>query len=468
MNGPLHDSGLRAVPCAIDAEQAVIGGVLLVNQSLAKVSGWLAVDDFFHRGHRAIYTAMLAMTECDPPLPIDVVTLGEWMKERGQLELVEEGAYLVELATTTPSAANVVAYAEIVKGKAVQRRLIDVGTELVDKGFAPQGEDVSVIVAGATQALSELSGIRQGNVKAAKVIGKRWFEELQTRMANGGALRGLATPWADFNRRTHGLKPGELIIVAARPAMGKSAWATNVATACSLSGKRSLIFSLEMTDSAIYNRAVASLAEVPLAWLQAPEQDDQENWGRVSSAVKSINGSGLMIDDSPGLSMTQIVARCRREHMKGKLDLVVIDHLHLIPLPGKTKESTEIGDITAAGKRLSKELGCPVVMLAQLNRGLEQRTNKRPRMSDLRESGSIEQDADLIVFLYRDDYYAQQEGKVSQMPGMVEMIIAKQREGETGTAWARSALHIGRIEDVDGPPPMVAMVAESKQGRGLS
>ncbi|KRG43210.1 hypothetical protein ARC78_07535 [Stenotrophomonas pictorum JCM 9942] len=460
---------LRQAPCAIDAEQAVLGGVMLVNESLAKVSDWLKSTDFFNVAHQRIYTAMLDMSACDPPRPMDAVSMADWLLERGHGESIDGGSYLTELATTTPSAANIVAYAEIVKSKSVQRQLIGVGRELMERGFSPQGEDVSVIVAGATQQLAELQGVRQGSVKAAKVVGKRWYEALTHRYNNGAELQGLATPWAKFNSITNGLKPGELVVVAARPAMGKSAWAVNVATSVAMRGQRALIFNLEMTDTAIYNRAVASLTDVPLSWLQKPTDDgENSHWPRVSAAVKSLNESGLLIDDSPGLSMAQIAARCRRERMKGKLGLVVIDHLHLIPLPGKTKESTEIGDISGACKRLAKEMDCPVVVLSQLNRGLEARTNKRPRMSDLRESGAIEQDADLIVFLYRDDYYAQQEGKVSQLTGFVEMIIAKQREGETGTVWARNALGFGRIDDFEGPAPHISIASESGRGGGLN
>lgn len=468
MRADSFDTDLRQVPCAIDAEQAVLGGVMLVNEALAKLGDWLKPSDFFNMQHQQIYAAMLEMAACDPPKPLDAISMADWLMERGQADGLAGGSYLVDMAAHTPGAANVVAYAEIIRSKAVQRRLIDVGRDLMERGFSPQGEDVSVIVAGATQELSDLAGVRQGSVKPAKLVGKRWYEALTERYNNGGQLQGLATPWGKLNTLTNGLKPGELVVVAARPAMGKSAWAVNVATSVAMRGQRALIFNLEMTDTAIYNRAIASLTDVPLSWLQQPTDDEDTHWQRVSAAVKSLNESGLLIDDSPGLSMPQIAARCRRERMKGQLGLVVIDHLHLIPLPGKTKESTEIGDISGACKRLAKEMSCPVVVLSQLNRGLETRTNKRPRMSDLRESGAIEQDADLIVFLYRDDYYAQQEGKVSQLAGFVEMIVAKQREGETGTVWARNALAFGRIDDFDGPSPYIALAAESKRGGGLN
>lgn len=458
---------VRELPAAVDAEQAVLGGLMLAPESIAKVSDWLKADDFFRVDHRLIYTAVLELAEKQQSP--DAVTMAEWFEAQGKLELVGNGAYLIELASTTPSAANVVAYAEIVRGKAQQRKLIEVGQGLVEKGFCPQGEDLSVIVADATQAMAELHGIRKGSVKGAKQVGTRWFKQLQERYERGGELIGLATPWSSFNQMTNGLRDGELIIVAGRPSMGKSAWAVNVATSVAMRGHRAIIFNLEMTDTSIYNRAVASVYSVPLAWLQQPDDKHEEYWGRVSRGVKEINESGLMIDDSSGMTLQQIVARCRRERMKAPIRLVVIDHLHLMPLPGKTRETVEIGHITMGLKALAKELDCPVVLLSQLNRSLESRQNKRPVMADLRESGNIEQDADLIVFLYRDDYYSKREGVQSHLDGFVEMIIAKQREGETGTAWGRNALAMGRIDDFDGEPPAIRVQRdEPKRAKGLS
>lgn len=447
-----HDD-LRQLPQSRDAEQSVLGALMLDPEAFPKVSEWLKVEDFYGRDHQMIYASIVELAGADKPF--DPVTMGEWFADRGELELVGDGAYLIELSATTHSAANVVAYAEIVKGKATQRRLIEIGGQLSAKGFNPEGEDASVIVADATQALSEIASIRRGSVKGAKEIGKRWYRELASRFENDGQSLGLLTPWTGFNRRTRGLQDGHLIIVAGRPSMGKSAWAINVAVAAALRGKRCLVFNLEMTDTSIYNRGIASLSNVPLSWLQQPDKNDDENWAKVTQAAKVLNESGLLIDDTAGLSEQQIVARCRRERMKAPIGLVVIDHLHLMPLPGKTRETVEIGHITAGFKKLAKELCCPVVLLSQLNRSLETRQNKRPQMSDLRESGNIEQDADLIVFLYRDDYYSEREGVRSPLDGFVEMIIAKQREGETGRAWGRNALAYGRIDDYDGEDPVI-------------
>ncbi len=466
MNANVADfplESLRTLPQSIEAEQSVLGSLMLDNACLPRVADWLKVDDFLSRKHQVIYEAILRLAA--EAKPFDAVTVAD------QFDAGEEGAPdltdVVELASSAFSAANVVAYAEIVKGKATQRRLIEIGNELAGKGFNPEGEDASVIVAEATHALAEIASIRRGSVKGAKEIGSRWFAELQRRFENDGAPLGLLTPWAGFNRMTNGLKPGELIIVAGRPSMGKSAWAVNVAVCNALRGKRALVFNLEMTDTSIYNRGIASLADVPLSWLQKPDQEHEQYWSRVSVATKELNASGLLIDDTAGLSEHQVVARCRRERMKGPVDLVVIDHLHLMPLPGKTRETVEIGNITAGLKKLAKELNCPVVLLSQLNRALESRQNKRPQMSDLRESGNIEQDADLIVFLYRDDYYSEREGVHSPLDGFVEMIIAKQREGETGRAWGRNGLAFGRIDDYDGPEPVIQQAKPAGRRGGL-
>jgi replicative DNA helicase len=444
---------LRVPPQSIEAEQAVLGGLMLKSEALVLVADWLAVGDFYRRDHQLIYRAIAELAEKNTPF--DAVTLGEWFESMGQSEQVAGGAYLVELASTTPSAANIVAYAEIVRDKAVLRQLIEVGTEAVNNGFSPDGRDTRELIAESNRAVAALSGNpRAGGVKGMKDVGTRWFAEMQRRYENQSGLLGLPTPWGKFNSLTAGLKPGDLIVVAGRPSMGKSAFAVNIATANALSSKRVMFFNLEMTDISIFNRAIASVMTVPLQWLRFP-QDEGDYWPRVTEGMRLMISSALLIDDTPALRREQIIARAKREHMRQPLDMVIIDHLHLMPLDGKTRETVEIGHITRDLKALAKDLNIPVVLLSQLNRGLETRTgSKRPVMADLRESGNIEQDADLIVFLYRDDYYAEKEDRASEFPGFVEIIIGKQREGETGRVWARDRLAYGCIDDYDGEPPI--------------
>lgn len=448
----------RVPPQSIEAEQAVLGGLMLAPDALMRITDWVRPEDFYRRDHQLIYRAICELAE--KPSPYDAVTLGEWFEAQGLAEQVAGGAYLVELASTTPSAANITAYAEIVADKAKLRQLIDLGSIIVNAGFQPEGRDTRDLISEAQHAIARLAGNpRAGGVKTMQDVAQRWFEDMQRRYDGKGGLCGLATPWAKFNTMTGGLMPGDLIVPAGRPGMGKSAFAINVATANALSGKHVLFFNLEMTDISIFNRCIASIMDVPLQWLRHPADDTPESelyWSRVTEGVRRMRGAGLMIDDTPSLTREQIVARARREHLRQPINLIVIDHLHLMPLPGKTRETVEIGEITRDLKALGKELGCPVMLLAQLNRGVEARPNKRPVMRDLRESGSIEQDADLIVFIYRDDYYAEQEDRASEYPGFVEINIAKQREGVTGRVWGRSRLDVGRIDDCDDPPsPML-------------
>ncbi|MFC4729506.1 replicative DNA helicase [Coralloluteibacterium thermophilus] len=445
-----HDLPL---PCAIDAEQAVLGGVLLRQEALAEVSGWLSPDDFFRRDHRLIYRTMQDFERADQA--IDTVTLGEWFESNGLADESGGLGYLIELSSATASAANVAAYAEIVREKANLRRLIEAGSSLVSDALSAGGRRSSEIaLAHSSTLLSLTDGARTRGPREAKAVGRQWFAELQERFAAGGGISGLPTPWARLNRITNGLADGDLVIVAARPSMGKSAWAVNVSTAAALSGKRVLIFSLEMTAESIFNRAVASVGEVPLSWLRSGGTEGEgDYWARVTEATKALNASGLVIDDSSSLTAAQIVSRAKREHMRGELGLVVIDHLHCMQY-GSGEMRHEIQDATRSFKSLAKALRCPVVVLSQLNRSCETRTNKRPQLADLRESGAIEQDADLILFLYRDDYYAEREARQSEFPGWVEAFVAKQREGEAGgTVWMRDRLALGTLADHDGPAP---------------
>lgn len=459
---------MRLPPQSVQSEQSVLGALMLAPDALAKVADWLRPEDFYRRDHQLIYRAVCELAA--KRQPYDPVTLADWFEAQGLGEQVSGGAYLVELATTQGSAANIVAYAEIVRDKAILRQLIEVGTGIANDGFQPEGRETSDILAEAQRRVSQLAGApRIGGPKGMKEVGRRWYDELQRRYAGESELLGLGTPWGRFNAMTAGLKPGELIVIAGRPSMGKSAFAVNIATANALRDKRVLFFNLEMTDVSIYNRAIASIMDVPLQWLRNPKDEaGVDYWPRVTEGVRRMNAAALVIDDSPGLTIEQIIARAKREHMRRPLDMVIVDHLHLMPLPGKTRETVEIGNITRALKGLAKELNLPVLLLSQLNRSVDGRAgSKRPVMSDLRESGNIEQDADLIVMLYRDDYYAEREERASEYPGFIEVIIAKQREGETGKVWTRDRLAYGLIEDYEGPAPM-SLAPRASKARGLS
>lgn len=441
---------LRIPPQSIEAEQAVLGGIMLAPDALAKIGDRLQEGDFYRRDHQLIFRAIKELSRADEPF--DAVTLGDWFETNGFSELVANGAYLIELAATTPSAANVVAYADIVADKSRLRRAIDAGTQLVNSAFQPEGRDTDMILSGAMRELGNIAGKpKAGGPMTMREIGKLWFEQLNRRY--NGEAPGLATPWGEFNRLTGGLQPGDLMILAGRPGMGKSAAAINKCLAWSMAEKNVMYFSLEMSKEAIYNRCVAALGNIPLSWLKNPSQDsDIDYWQRSTPAIAKLKTDHFIVEEEGQLSWDAISARIDREAMRRPLSAVVIDHAHIMKLAGKNRTDIELGEISSGFKAKAKKLGFAAILLAQLNRSVEARQNKRPMMSDLRECGAFEQDADIIAMMYRDDYYAKQLGYQSEHPGMAEMILAKMREGETGTVWLKSMLEYGRFDDVEYVP----------------
>lgn len=448
----------RELPAALDAEHAVVGAVLIKPAALTEIGDWIGPEHFLHAGHRALFAA--AREFAAKGEAFDAVTAYEHFAGLGEHETA---LLAMDVAGGTWSAANVTAYAEIVVEKARLRALIDTGTKLTDAAFAPQGRRADELAVEASGALLNLSGgSRARGPRSLREIGLRWFDELQERYGASGGLRGLATPWTRLNAITCGLDAGDLVVVAGRPSMGKSAMAVNLATSVALRDKRVMFFNLEMTGESIFSRCVASVGNVPLQWIRAGGKGgDVDYWPATTAAFKALRDAPLVIDDTPGLTAQQIVSRAKREHLRGALDLVIVDHLHLVKL-GKGDTVRELQEVTGAMKALGKSLGCPVVVLSQLNRSLESRGDKHPQMSDLRESGAIEQDADLILFLYRDDYYAEREERASAYPGWVELVVAKQREGETGKVWLLNDLAHGRLEDYDGPAPDRAQAPPSQ------
>lgn len=440
------------LPHDIAAEQAVLGGLMLSPSSLPRVDDLLKPEDFYDRRHAAIYEAMQAQAGEE----FDAITLADWFASAGKMAMVDDGAYLVELATTTPSAANVAAYAEIVKAKSTQRRGIQIGTELADRFRNPKGMDVPQIAAAATVELSELTNTRKGDLLCAGDAAKEWFAWFQKRHEDGDALRGIPTPWSEYSERIGGLEDGCLYIDAGRPGMGKSAKGVVqcVETAIARPDEYVLLYSLEMNKRQIMSRMISHVAQVPLDYILNPSHrkyaQDADTWmPRITAAIKAIKSTKLHIDDTPGISIAQLASRSRRMHMRGRIALITVDHIHIM---GGNRDNpvSWMTEISGGLKRLSKELSCPVQALAQLNRSVEGRQDKRPMLSDLRESGSIEQDADVITFIYRDEYYYKEQ---SQQKGNVELIVAKNREGETGTVNVRSNLAYGGIIDYERGAP---------------
>jgi len=423
---------LRVPPQSVEAEQAVLGGLMLAPEAYDRVADLLVERDFYRRDHQLIYRAIGELAQRDKPY--DAVTLGEWFESQGLGEQVAGGAYLTELATTTPSAANIRAYAEIVRDKAVLRQLIDAGTEIVNDGFQPEGRESSDILAHAEQrvfAIAEAGAKgRRDFTPINQALGEA-FRVLQERHDNGGGVTGLPTGYVEFDQMTSGLQNTDLIILAARPAMGKTTFALNIAEYVAIKTKKAVgIFSMEMSDSQLAMRLISSNGRINATRLRTGQLED-EDWSRVTSALRIMKDTKIFIDDTPGLSPDVLRAKCRRLKREHDLGLVVIDYLQLMGVPGNNENrATEISEISRSLKALAKELNIPVIALSQLNRSLETRTDKRPVMADLRESGAIEQDADIILFIYRDDYYNKDN---SPDKGLAEIIIGKQRNGPTGS-----------------------------------
>jgi len=422
---------LRVPPQSVEAEQAVIGGLMLAPESLDRVGDFLTEHDFYRRDHRLIYRAIRDLSEKNKPF--DAVTLGEWFEANNLAEQIGGTGYLVELASSTPSAANIKAYAEIVREKAVLRQLIEAGTDIVNDAFQPEGRDSQEVLSAAEQKVFKIA--EQGRRGRADFVSLRdamkdAFQLLQERYENQGSVTGLPTGFTDLDEVTAGLQPSDLIILAARPAMGKTTLALNIAEYGALKTKKAVVvYSMEMSAPQLAFRLISSIGRVNATRLRTGQLED-EDWSRVNMAIKMLSEVKIFIDDTPALSPDVLRSKARRIKREHDLGLIVIDYLQLMQVPGNNENrATEISEISRSLKALAKELNVPVIALSQLNRGLESRTDKRPVMADLRESGAIEQDADIIMFIYRDEYYH----KDSPDKGLAEVIIGKQRSGPTGT-----------------------------------
>ncbi|MGZ1522242.1 replicative DNA helicase [Xanthomonas citri] len=430
---------LSVPPHSIEAEQAVLGALMLVPDSFDRIADRLTAKDFYRHDHQLIYLAACELAEAGKPF--DAVTLGEWFESQGKSELVGGGGYLVELASTTPSAANILAYAQIVREKFLVRTLIAAASDIVNDGFNLGRGDAEELLAEAEQkifSVGEQALISKREIVTLKAASKQAFKLLQQRYDRGGGITGQATGFVEFDELTAGMGDTDLIVLAARPAMGKTTLAMNIAEYVAshqlesdIAPKCVLVFSMEMSADQLALRSIASIGQVDANRLRRAQLED-EDWAKVTAAIKRINEEmTLLIDDTPALSPDVLRAKARRAKRDNPgLGLIVVDYLQLMKVPGnKENRATEIGEISGSLKALAKELNVPVIALSQLNRSVESRADKRPLMSDLRESGAIEQDADMIVFIYRDDYY----NKDSQDKGIAEIILAKSRSGPTGT-----------------------------------
>ncbi|ERK16108.1 MAG: replicative DNA helicase [Pantoea sp.] len=444
--------GVKMPPHSIEAEQSVLGGLMLDNERWDNVSERVVAEDFFNRSHRLIFSEMQSLLEAGQP--IDLITLSESLETRGELEMAGGFAYLAELAKNTPSAANIGAYADIVRERAVVREMISVANQIADAGYDPQGRSSEDLLDFAESNVFKIAEQRANKDEGPRNI-EQILEATVSRIESlvstpHDGVTGVDTGYQDLNKKTAGLQGSDLIIVAARPSMGKTTFAMNLCeNAAMLQEKPVLIFSLEMPSEQIMMRMLASLSRVDQTRIRTGQLED-EDWARISATMGILlEKKNMYIDDSSGLTPTEVRSRARRIYRENDgLSMIMIDYLQLMRVPSLSDNRTlEIAEISRSLKALAKELNVPVVALSQLNRSLEQRADKRPVNSDLRESGSIEQDADLIMFIYRDEVYHEN----SDLKGIAEIIIGKQRNGPIGTVRLTFNGHWSRFDNYAGP-----------------
>jgi len=427
MNGELMFD--RIPPQNIEAEQAVLGAILLDSLALISVMEILRPEDFYRESHQRIYESMIDLNGENHP--IDLITLTTRLQEKHHLSEVGGVQYLTELASSVPTAANVQYYAKIVEEKAMLRKLIRTATEIVQGGYAG-ADDVQELLGEAERRILEISNRTSSTgFVAIRDVLMEVFERVEFLYTQRGQTTGIPSGFPDLDKMTSGFQRSDLIIVAARPSVGKTAFALNVAQNVAVRAKETVaIFSLEMSAAQLVQRIICAEANVDAGRLRngTLEGDD---WEKLTMAIGTLSEAEIYIDDTPGITVAEIRAKCRRLKKEKGLGMILIDYLQLISGRGKPGENRqqEVSEISRTLKHIARELEVPVIALSQLSRGVEQRQDKRPMMSDLRESGSIEQDADIVAFLYRDDYY----DKETEKKNIIEIIIAKQRNGPVGT-----------------------------------
>ncbi len=440
---------LRVPPHSIEAESSVLGGLLLDNAAWDRVGDLLVDSDFYRHEHKLIYAAIGALINASKPA--DVITVSEQLQNQGKTAEMGGLGYLNSLAQYVPSASNIRRYAEIVRERSILRKLVTASDEIATNAFNPQGKAIDRILDEAEQKIfnigEEGSRMKQG-FQSMDTLVVELLDRVQEMADNPNDITGVPTGFYDLDRMTSGLQPGDMVVLAARPSMGKTAFAINIAEHVALNeGLPVAVFSMEMGASQLAVRVVGSIGRIDQGHLRTGKLSDEE-WPRLTEAIEKLRTVSLHIDETPGLTPSELRANARRlARQCGKLGLIVVDYLQLMSGSGSSggdNRATELGEISRGLKMLAKELQCPVIALSQLNRSVEQRTDKRPMMSDLRESGAIEQDADIIMFIYRDDYY----NKDSKDPGVAEIIIGKQRNGPTGTVRLTFLKNLTRFESL--------------------
>ncbi|KGX85700.1 replicative DNA helicase [Pontibacillus litoralis] len=435
----------RTPPHNIEAEQAVLGAIFLEPQSISTAAEVLMPDDFYRASHQRIFEVMLQLS--DKGEPIDIVTTTTALSNIQVLEDVGGVSYLSDLANSVPTAANMEYYTKIVEEKSILRRLIKTATNIVTNGFANE-DDVEGVLNDAEKSILEVAQRKNtGRFKNIKDVLIDVYDNIEQIHNQDADITGVPTGFKDLDKMTSGFQKNDLIIIAARPSVGKTAFALNIAQNVSITAQENVaIFSLEMGAEQLVMRMLCAEGNINAQGLRTGQMDT-EDWGKLTMAMGSLSNAGIFIDDTPGIRVNEIRSKCRRLKQEHGLGMILIDYLQLIQGSGSSKENRqqEVSEISRSLKGLARELNVPLIALSQLSRGVEGRQDKRPMMSDIRESGSIEQDADIVGFLYRDDYY----DKESERQNIIEIILAKQRNGPVGTVELAFVKEYNKFVDLD-------------------
>ncbi|MGL4772147.1 MAG: replicative DNA helicase [Clostridium sp.] len=436
---------MRSLPHSIEAEQSVIGSMIIDKTCIAQVAEKLEENDFYRDGHKVIFKAIVEMYKKD--MAVDLVTLLEYLKSNDSLERAGGITYITEVSSSVPTTANLESYAKIVEDKSTLRKLIKSATKIIEESYNNQGE-VDDVVDQAQKKVFDISEKKSSSdFEVLADVLERGFVEIERLCNNKGGITGVGSGFRDLDEKTSGFQKGDMVLIAARPSMGKTTFALNITENAALrQGKRVVVFSLEMPREQLAYKLLCSEANVDMLRLRTGNLDDKD-WENIARATGPLSKAKIFIDDTAGVTVMEMRNKCRRLRMEqGKIDMIMIDYLQLMSgSSGSDNRQQEVSEISRSIKALAKEMECPVIALSQLSRAPEQRADHRPMLSDLRESGSIEQDADVVMFLYRDEYY----NKETEEKNVGECIIAKQRNGPVGTvklAWLGQYSKFGDLD----------------------
>lgn len=437
------DTPLRSLPYNLEAEQSVIGSMLIDKTAISRVVEVLKFDDFYRDSHKVIFGAIYELYQKDTP--IDMITLLEHLRSAEKLEASGGITYISEISNSIPSTANLSSYIKIVEDKSTLRKLIRSSTEIIENCYNKQ-DDVEAVMDLAEQKVFNISQKKNaGDFEPMNTVLERGFLEIERIFNNKGETTGISSGFPELDDKTAGFQKGDMILIAARPSMGKTTFALNLAEYAALrQGKSVAVFSLEMSKEQLSYKLLCSEANVDMSKLRHGDLEDRD-WENIAKASGPLAASKIFIDDTAGTSVMDMRSKCRKLKMEHGIDMIVIDYLQLMTGSNTESRQQEVSEISRSIKALAKEMQCPVIALSQLSRAPEQRTDHRPMLSDLRESGSIEQDADLVMFLYRDEYYNEE----TEDKNVAELIIAKQRNGPIGTvklAWIGQFSKFARLD----------------------